>query len=154
DQLRTAKDAAEAAGNSAREATERLSLALSASRTGVWSWDVIHDQVIWDAHTHRMFGLAPENAGGTLWDLIAKVHADDRAEFTKSILGSTPGNEEVVVEFRVMWPDGTLHHIESRGQAFQDPSKRLIRRTGVVRDITEQRRLEEQLRQSQKMDAI
>jgi PAS domain S-box-containing protein len=154
EQLRTAKELSEAWGRSAREATERLSLALRASRTGVWSWDVTNDLVTWDDHIHRMFGLTPERFGGNFSDLVAVVHAEDRPQFTKAFIGLTRDDKTALAEFRVIWPDGSVHHIESSGQAFYDDANRMIRRTGVARDITEQRRLEDQLRQAQKMDAI
>jgi PAS domain S-box-containing protein len=154
EQLRTAKETAEASGRSAREATDRLSLALSASQTGVWSWDVINDVMVWDEFIHQMFGLPAESFGGTFSDLLGAVHPDDRDELTKSVIGSRQVTEQIAVEFRVVWPDGSLHNIESRGQAFYDAAGRMVRRTGVARDITEQRTLEEQLRQAHKMDAI
>lgn len=154
EQLRTAKELSEAWGRSAREATERLSLALRASRTGVWSWDVRNDLVAWDDHIHQMFGLTPERFGGTFSDLLAVVHPEDRPQFTKAFIGLTRDDKTALAEFRVIWPDGSLHHIESSGQAFYDDSSQMIRRTGVARDITAQRRLEDQLRQAQKLDAI
>src|SRR6202012_1348597 len=71
DQLRTAKALAEAWGRSAREANERLCLALSPSRTGVRAWDMPNDKVSWDDNPHLMFGLAPERFGGGFSDLLA-----------------------------------------------------------------------------------
>lgn len=138
----------------AQEASERLNIALRASRTGVWSWDTVKDQIAWDAYAYEIFGLPPGSFGGTFADLLATLHPEDREILSNSLAEATHDRPEIVAEFRVVWPDGSVHHIACRGQAFFNEDGELARVSGVSHDITERRLLEEEFRQAHKMEAI
>jgi two-component system cell cycle sensor histidine kinase/response regulator CckA len=137
-----------------RESSERLNLALRASRTGVWSLDAASRALVWDAYAREIFGFPGEDSAARFDDLLDAVHPSDRELVSRSILGADPNRSEVAIEFRVVWPDTTVHYLLSRGQAFFDDTRALVRVVGVSHDITGQRRLEEQFLHSQKMEAV
>ena len=137
-----------------REAAERLDFALKASRTGVWSWYPKYDKVVWDAYTDTMFGLARGAFRGAFADMLAAIHPEDRDLLAKLPQRMTQGELDVNIEFRVIWPDASVHHLASRGQASYDEAGILARVTGLFQDITEHKVLEEQFRQAQKMEAV
>jgi signal transduction histidine kinase len=56
--------------------------------------------------------------------------------------------------FRVVWPDASIHYLDTNGRAFYDESGRLTRMLGTTRDVTDRQELEERLRQAQKMEAV
>lgn len=136
------------------ESAKRLDLALRASRTGVWSLDAVSGALVWDAYAREFFGFPGVGSAARFEDLLAAVHAPDRELVSQSILGATPMSPELAMEYRVKWPDSTLHYLVSRGHAFFDQGGKLARVIGVSHDITVQRRLEEQLRHSQKLEAM
>jgi len=136
------------------ESSEQLSLALRASRTGVWSLDAVSGALDWDSYAREIFGFPADVGSARFDDLLAAVHPPDRELVSQSILGTDPGRSAVAIEYRVVWPDTTVHYLSSSGQAFFDQDGKLTRVLGVSHDITGQRRLEEQFRHSQKMEAV
>jgi two-component system cell cycle sensor histidine kinase/response regulator CckA len=137
-----------------RETTQRLNLALAASRTGVWTWDAVNDHMVWDANTHQIHAIAPGEFGGKFADFVAVIHPEDRDKIVQGVSSASQGPADLAVEFRTVWPDNSVHFIAARGRAFFDEAGNLVRVTGVSQDVTEQRKLTEQLRQAQKMEAI
>lgn len=136
------------------ESAQRLNLALLASRTGVWSLDAVSGVLVWDVFAREIFGFPGDGSAACFDDLLAAVHPPDRDLVSRAILGADPSRSEVAIEYRVVWPDTTVHHLFTRGQAFFDDAGKLARLVAVSHDITSQRRLEEQFRHSQKMEAV
>jgi two-component system cell cycle sensor histidine kinase/response regulator CckA len=135
--------------SAAREASERLDLALRASRTGVWTWYVATGRVVWDAYTYEIFGVPPGSFGGTFGGLLNLVHPEDRDRLSTEVRQVSQGHPEFAVEFRVIWPDGSVHCVDGRGQAFYGEARQLVRLTALTRDITEAKQAEEALRRSE-----
>ncbi|MBZ5528947.1 MAG: PAS domain-containing protein [Acidobacteriia bacterium] len=137
-----------------RESRERLDLALDASDLGMWSWDASTGKISWDDRQCALYGLRPDQAPATVEQLLALVHPEDRESFRGAVSHSLQADIPITVEFRVLWPDRSLHWLFARGRSFLDRAGRVVRNVGVSYDITERRSLEDQLRRSQKMEAV
>jgi PAS domain S-box-containing protein len=83
---------------------------------------------------------------------LEAVHPEDRERVKESLLGQGVGRYDNV--YRIVRPDGSTRWIRARAYAVNDATGRAYRVAGISRDITEQRRLEEQFRQAQKMEAV
>jgi PAS domain S-box-containing protein len=126
---------------------ERLRLALEAGRMGVWDWSIATGEVKWSENLEPICGLRPGTFGGTVEAFQAVVHPDDRGLVRRAIADALEGRRSYDVDFRNVWPDGTVHWMSANGTVFRDETGRPTRMIGVGVDITDRRRLEDELRE-------
>ncbi|WP_158808505.1 PAS domain-containing sensor histidine kinase [Beijerinckia sp. L45] len=140
-----------------RDAGDFARLALSAvSGVGVWTYDIASDRFFCDAGISDLYGLDPVRAAAGILrvEFLANVHPDDVPALRATMSGGLNRSGDLELEYRIRHPDGSVRWVQSRGHTYFDPDGTPRRRTGVGIDVTQQRRLEEQLRQSQKMEAV
>ena len=134
---------------SLRQATERLSLAARAGGVGIWDYDVVNNLLVWDDQMFRLYGITPEHFSGAYDAWQAGLHPEDRQRGDESIQLALRGEKEFDIEFRVLWPDGTIRYIRGFAMVQRDESGNPMRMIGTNWDITEQRRAEVALRESE-----
>ncbi len=123
----------------------------------VGSWVVELDRsnrLTWSRETQRIFGLEQDDFSATSEQFVSLVHPDDRCFVQSAANAAIAGRKPYDVEHRVVLRDGSARWVHGKADIVRDEQGTPIRMVGVVQDITERRLLEEQLRQSQKMEAI
>ena len=146
-------EAARRHADTLNEARERTEFALSAAGLGIWELDLTEGRVTWSDSLAPLFGLTPEQAPTTHGEFFERIHPDDRRVIEDSLERASVDRAELSVEFRAIWPDGTLHWNAGRARVLFDEG-RPVRLLGIAIDIAHQKLLEEQLRQAQKMEAV
>ncbi len=131
----------------ARESRERLRSALDASGTGTFRWVFATGEVEWDGNLSALFGLAPERRSIRLSDFLNLVHADDREEVSRKVEDCRLGSD-FVAEFRVVWPDRSLHWLLDKGRVILDAGGNPASVTGACVDITSRKKAEENLQRT------
>jgi len=134
------------------ESESRLDVALEATGIGLWGWDVRSGELFWD---ERMTALHGSRAVAPLERYAERfVHPDDRASFMARARRTIETGVWETFAYRIVRDNGVVRWITSRGRVERDEHGTLTKVVGGTLDVTEQRLLEEQLRQSQKMEAI
>jgi two-component system, NarL family, sensor histidine kinase UhpB len=123
-----------------RKSEERLSLALSASRMGVWEWDVASDTAYLSPECYHIFAL--EGSAGTLESFTGCIHREDVQTVMDAARKSLEEGSDFSAEFRIVRPDGEVRWLSDHGRPCFDASGAPLRLAGTVQDIT-QRKLSE-----------
>ena len=131
--------------NALRRSEERLRLALSAGRLGLWDCDLKTGRLAGSEGYVALLGQTPETFDGTLESFRRSLHPEDRARMARADAAPRPaGRTEIETEYRVLWPDGTTHWLASRGVFQRDEAGDPLRISGVVLDVTDRKALEEE----------
>src|SRR5258707_69105 len=119
------------------------------ARVGYWVWDLQTNRVIWSYETYRIFGLTPQEGQIDLAKVRESIHPDDREEVFRIAEESVRSGERVDSEHRVIRPSGEIRVVHSLGDLKKDSSGRPYQMFGTTQDITERKREEEALQQTQ-----
>ena len=126
-----------------RESEERLRLALTGANMMSWELDATSGKVTWSEMSERFYGLRPNEFKGTREAYVQLIHPDDRVAAEQMMDESFKHGTEYKSEFRVIWPDGSVHWLAAFGKATRDERGRPVRMSGIGVDVTERKRTEE-----------
>jgi PAS domain S-box-containing protein len=136
------------------ESEERLRLATEAAEVGIWYLYAEQDRVTMTEGCRKLFGFPQVDEALTFEDLGSRIHLEDRERARKEMLSAISAGSEYESEYRVVWPDDSIHWVAARGLAQSLPEGGQMRLAGVALDVTARRRAEEVLRQTQKLESI
>ncbi|MFB6242654.1 MAG: PAS domain S-box protein, partial [Halobaculum sp.] len=140
----------------------RFQLALEATDTGVWEWDLTTDAIACDETTERLFGFESGAFPGTPGDILDRVHDDDVSAVEDAVDTAVEDAVDTAVEdavdtgptysveFRVQVPDGDQRWVLARGVVEQDESGEPSRILGVQTDITDRKESQQAVEQARR----
>jgi len=130
------------------ETSKRLSFALRSAKSGTWDWDFPTGKLVWSPEFFELFGLPPEiTQSFETW--LAALHPDDRKPAVEKIDQSVTNHKNLWNEYRVLLPDGSVRWIGASGSTAYNDSGEPLRMSGVCIDISERKKAEEALRESE-----
>ncbi len=130
-----------------RESQERLTAALNAAGTGTFRWDVRTNALEWDENLDRLFGLKEGQTSRSLEAFLAAVHEDDRSCVAEHYERSSREGADLELEFRVVWPNGTVRWSANKGKTILDLEGRPLYVTGACVDVTSRREAQDAVRE-------
>lgn len=134
-----------------QQSQERLALAARAGKVGIWEYDPAAQRLVWDEQMCRLYGLTPEQFTGAYEVWQHGLHPEDRARAEAAVQQAFRGEGDFDLEFRVVWPDGSVHHIRGFGLVQRDAGGRPRRMVGTNWDLTAEKAAAAALRRSESM---
>ncbi|HXW91250.1 MAG TPA: PAS domain S-box protein, partial [Terriglobales bacterium] len=128
-----------------RASEERLRLAQWVDRVGTFEWNIRTGVNTWTPELEAIYGLPPGGFGGTLTAFENLVHPDDRGRVMGFVDKAVKTQQPTTREWRVVWPDGSVHWVAARAQVFTNEAGEPSRMVGVNIDITDRKFAEEKL---------
>ncbi|MGZ7047920.1 MAG: PAS domain-containing sensor histidine kinase, partial [Methanobacterium sp.] len=133
-----------------KESDKLMKMSQKIAQLGSWELDLINDHLYWSDEVYRIFGLQPQEFSATYEAFLESVHPDDRKAVDDSYSGSIrEGRDTYEIEHRVVRKStGEVRFVHEKCEHFRDESGQIIRSVGMVHDITDRRKMEEELRKS------
>lgn len=137
------------------EAQQRLKLAVSGAKVGLWDWNLLSNAVYFSQEWKLQLGYRDGEISNRLEEWEGRIHQDDR-EYAMSTIKKFIGHPwpNFEMEVRLRHKDGSYRWILIRASLQVGNNGKAERMFGCHIDVTERKQLEERLRQSEKMDAI
>ena len=133
---------------------EALDLTNEAAGLGSWDHDVLSGELHLDARAKALLGFPPE-APTSYRAWAAAIHPDDQPAAEEVLDRALREHQPFSTEYRVVWPDGSIHWLAVIGRASYSPtSRRPMRMRGILLDMTERKRTEERLQEFMRLEAI
>jgi PAS domain S-box-containing protein len=133
-----------------QQSGRRLQQALEAGRMGTWEWSHATGNVVCSASLEAIHGLLPGAFAGTFEAYQRDIHAEDVEQVRSSIARSLETGEDHHVEYRIVWPDGSMHWVEGHGSVVRNGDGTPVGMTGVCTDVTARKLAEDAVRESER----
>jgi len=138
-----------------RKSEERLSLTLDSVTDAVWDWRVDTGEIYFSSRWYTMLGYDPYEMPQEFETWQNLLHPDDLPDAEKIIFSHLNKTEPFEMEFRMRTKDNQWRWILARGKTVEiDNQGKAVRMLGIHMDITERKKMEERIQQTQKMESI
>jgi PAS domain S-box-containing protein len=144
-----AEEALQLVSSDLQDSKAKLEEAQRIAHVGYWEWDLPSNRVIWSDETYRIYGLRPQEFPIDITVLRKMIHPEDLEVVFRVAEEAVRGGLRTDVEHRIIRPGGELRTVRSQGDVKKDASGRPCQMFGTVQDITDRKRAEETLQQSQ-----
>lgn len=130
---------------------EWFTLATTAAHLGLWDWDLRQNRLVWDDQMFALYGISRQESPNASEIWLQGVHPDDRERCRQESDRALRGEAAYDMEYRVIWPDRSVHSLKAFGQIVRAEDGTPVRMTGIHLDITEQKEAEEVLHRGQQL---
>ncbi len=140
---------------------KRLNEAQRISKIGSWELDISTNNLVWSDEVYRIFDLELQQYPATYESFLNNIHPEDRDDVDHAYSESVKNRHPFNIVHRLLLADSTVKYVNERCETFYDENNNPIRSLGTIQDVTEtilaeqqHKKLEEQLRQKHKMEAV
>jgi PAS domain S-box-containing protein len=134
-----------------RDRDALLQIAVEANGMAIWVWDQQRGSLYWSNEKYRMIGREPGSIEPSMEAWLSAVHPEDVENVRRISSATRAGGPDYRHEYRVIWPDGSTHWLESRGKCQRGADGKVLRLVGVVADVTHRKLAEESMLRAEKL---
>ena len=131
------------------ELSQRLLLATSSAKIGIFEWDMVSNKLTWDENMYSLFGVGSDEKTDPIEIATNKIHPDDKNRIPALIQAALKNNEDIHFEIRILWPNGETRYNEVHAIIIKNKEEQPARMIGVNWNVTKQKRIEEKLIKSE-----
>lgn len=119
-----------------KEDAERFRRSQLFANMGTWDWDLRRDELLWTERVGSLFGRPGALLSLTHAQYLCYIHAEDRHLLADEVARCLERGTGYNVEYRCVWPDGSIHWLHERGDVVRNENGFSVRMLGVVQDVT------------------
>ena len=134
---------------SLRQSNRRLKLATKAANVGIWDLDLIKNVLVWDEGMYNLYGIAKTEFSGAYEAWEKSLHPEDKTRAIEDFYNAVAGRKEFDTEFRIIWPDRSVHYIKAIAAVFRDSEGNPVQMIGTNWDITYIKQADQESRKNQ-----
>jgi len=133
-----------------KESETRLKHAQEIAHLGGWELDLINNHLSWSDEVYRIFGLQPQEFTATYEAFLEAVHPDDRLTVDSAYSSSVhEGRNTYEIDHRIIRKNGEIRFVHEKCEHIRNGTGKIIRSIGMIQDITELKKAEETLQESE-----
>ncbi|WP_026082277.1 AAA family ATPase [Mastigocladopsis repens] len=125
--------------NALRQSEEQRRLTMDFTHIGSWNWNIVENTMEWNDNHARLLGLVPSEIESSYQTWRERVHPEDIERVEQAIVEALENRTDYEAEYRVIYPNGSIHWLVGRGQGIYNQTGQPVRMLGVILDISEQR---------------
>jgi PAS domain S-box-containing protein len=131
-----------------------LQIALQASGMGLWVWDLEKEVIHRSDEMFRIVGREPGTLGEEPEAWLQYIHPEDIPKIEDAFVRARTEGTDYHMQYRVIWPDGSLHWVESQGKCQRGANGKIARIVGVTADVTQSRQAADALLRAEKLAVV
>ncbi|MBU0676256.1 MAG: PAS domain S-box protein [Proteobacteria bacterium] len=128
-----------------QKSRDLLNIAQEIGHVGSWEWEIGKEKLTWSDEVFRILGMKPQEIEPTYQHYMRTIPTEEKIQVRNAIRSILNDNAPHNLEHRILLPDGTTRVVEERGKVLRNQKGSPIRIIGSVRDITEIKKVENQL---------
>ena len=137
-----------------KESENKLKEAQRIAKIGNWDWDIVKNELHWSDEIYNIFGLNKEEISLTYETFINLIYPADREFVKNSVYDALYNKKPYSIDYRIVLTDGKEKIVHGEGMVILNGNDEPVRMLGTIQDVTEKKKLEDQLKHSQKMEAV
>ncbi|MDP4029122.1 MAG: PAS domain S-box protein [Gallionella sp.] len=127
------------------EINNRFELAADSAGIGVWDYDVVTGNLIWDSWMYRLYQVEKGEFEGAYMAWKSRLHPEDAERSEAELRAAIESGKNFDSTFRIVWKNGEVRHIKAHARVERDQKNRSARMIGINYDVTERKRIEKEL---------